>query len=245
MLSSLDRPIDLNADVGEGAGEEPLYEEISSANIACGGHAGDDATMRKAVRLAMLAGVALGVHPSYPDRVGFGRVSKDMDPFGLSRAIAEQTAAIFRIAGEFGTSVAHVKPHGALYADAAASREIAAALAAGVASVSRDVVLVGFAGSDALRLWRRLGYRVAAEGFADRAYAADGTLVSRARAGALITDPLEAAAQAVRLAEAGRCDTLCIHADTPGAHAIARAVRRGLEAAGFAVRAPASPGPRT
>jgi UPF0271 protein len=230
-----DRPIDLNADVGEAAGEEPLYEVITSANIACGGHAGDDATMRDAVRLAVRNGVAIGAHPSYPDRLSFGRVSQSITPPDLTRAIAEQVAALFRIAAENRAQVRHVKPHGALYADAAARPEVAIAVADGVAMVSRDVILVGFSASDALQVWRHRGFRVAAEGFADRAYAVDGTLVPRTEVGALITDPRSAAAQAVRLAEDGRCDTICIHADTPGAYALAAAVRAALEASGLAV----------
>jgi UPF0271 protein len=243
MRSSTDRRIDINADVGEGAGEEPLYGLITSANIACGGHAGDAGSMREAVRLAMAHGVAIGAHPSYPDREGFGRVTRSLEPEVLARAVAAQVGALLAIAGAIGARVAHVKPHGALYNDAAARREVALAVAEGVASVSRTLVLVGLAGSPALRAWRERGFRVAAEGFADRTYAPDGTLVPRTSIGALITDSTEAAAQAVGLARGGRCDTICVHADTPGAVAIAAAVRCGLEEAGFAISAPDTPAP--
>ena len=241
MRSSSDRRIDLNADVGEGAGEESLYGLITSANIACGGHAGDSGSMREAVHLAMAHGVAIGAHPSYPDREGFGRVTRSLAPSALARVVAAQIAALMEITESVGARVAHVKPHGALYNDAVARSDIALAVAEGVASVSHGLILVGLAGSPALDAWRECGFRVAAEGFADRAYAADGTLVPRTSAGALIADTAVAAAQAVALARSGRCDTICVHADTPGASAIVAAVRRGLEEAGFAISALETP----
>jgi len=245
MPSSADRSVDLNADVGEGPGEAPLYALITSANIACGGHAGNDETMREAVRLAQRHGVAIGAHPSYPDRAGFGRVTTRLARPELSRVIATQVAALVAVAGPLGVKVTHVKPHGALYNDAAVGRDLAIAVASGVGSVTDALVLVGLAGSAALTVWRELGFRVASEGFADRAYAPDGTLVPRTEAGALITDPKAAAAQAIRLAAEGVCDTICVHADTPGAPAIAAAVRRGLEEAGFTVSALAGRGRRS
>jgi UPF0271 protein len=237
MRSSPDRAIDLNADVGEGPDEEPLYALISSANIACGGHAGDEATMREAVQRALRHGVAVGAHPSYPDRAGFGRVTMTIAPSDLAHAVAVQVEALVRVAGALGARAAHVKPHGALYNDAARRREVAIAVADGVEAVSRDLLLVGLAGSGALALWRERGFRVASEAFADRAYGADGLLVPRARAGALISDPIAAAAQAVRLAEETGCDTICVHSDTPGAASILAAVRRALLGAGFSLRA--------
>jgi len=245
MRSSSDRSIDLNADLGEGAGEDPLYTLITSANIACGGHAGDAETMREAVSLAARHGVAIGAHPSYPDREGFGRVSLTLAPSDLSGAIAAQLAALVEVAEALGARVTHVKPHGALYGDAAVRRDVALALAEGVASVSNALILVGLAGSPALGVWRERGFCVAAEGFADRAYAANGMLVPRSSAGALITDPTAAAAQAIRLAGEGGCATICVHADTEGAAAIAAEVRRGLEEAGFTLGALACPGRRT
>jgi UPF0271 protein len=245
MRSSSDRLIDLNADLGEGTGEDPLYTLITSANIACGGHAGDATTMREAVNLAVRHGVAIGAHPSYPDREGFGRVTRSLAPSKLQEAIAAQVAALVEVAEALGARVSHVKPHGALYTDAAVRRDVALALAEGVASVSNALVLVGLAGSSALRVWRERGFGVAAEGFADRAYAANGMLVPRAEASALITDPTAAAAQAIRLAREGGCATICVHADSEGAAAIAAAVRRGLEEAGFALSALACRGRRT
>lgn len=236
MPSSPDRLIDLNADVGEGPGEGPLYAQISSANIACGGHAGNEDTMREAVRLALRHGVAIGAHPSYPDREGFGRVTMNLPLEALSFAIAAQVDALVQAAKAQGARVRHVKPHGALYGDAS-RRDVALAIASGVASVSPALALVGLAGSPALRVWSERGFRVAAEGFVDRAYAADGTLVPRKNASALITDPAAATSQAVRLAGSKVCDTICIHGDTPGAAAIAAAVRRGLEDAGFVLSA--------
>jgi len=233
MPSSSDRLIDLNADVGEGPGEAPLYTLVTSANIACGGHAGTDDTMRDAVRLALRHGVAVGAHPSYPDRERFGRVTMRLAPQAVTQAVTDQVAALVRIASVAGARVTHVKPHGALYGDAGTARDVARAIAAGVASVSPTLVLVGQAGSEALHVWRELGFPVSAEGFADRAYALDGRLVSRSEAGAVITDPAAAAAQAIRLAGDGVCDTICVHGDTEGAIAIASAVRRGLEDAGF------------
>jgi UPF0271 protein len=230
-----ERRIDLNADVGEGPGEEPLYALISSANIACGGHAGDPASMRRSVELALHHGVAIGAHPSYPDRTGFGRVSIVMSPGALSHAIAEQIASLTRVAEATGGAVVHVKPHGALYNDAATKPAVADAIATGVGSVSMSLVLVGLARSAAIDAWERRGFATVAEGFADRAYGANGLLIPRSNAGALITDPLAAASQAVRLAQEGICETICVHGDTPGALEIARAVRSGLERAGFSI----------
>jgi len=238
MRSSAERVIDLNADVGEGPGESPLFEIVTSANIACGGHAGDEASMRAAVRLAQRGGVAIGAHPSYPDRAGFGRRTLSLPTDALSASIAAQIAALAGVARESNAVIAHVKPHGALYNDAVDDETLALAIADGVRAASGDAVVVGLAGSTCLRLWREGGLSVAAEGFADRAYDARGRLVPRTTPGALITDPLVAAAQAVRLAEDGVCATICIHSDTPGAAAIAAAVRRALEASGFTLRAP-------
>jgi UPF0271 protein len=192
--------------------------------------------MREAVTRALAHDVAVGAHPSYPDRGGFGRVSVTLSPDALRRTIAEQIEALVRVAGSLGARVAHVKPHGALYNDAMRSREVALTFADGLRRVAQDLILVGLAGSGALELWRELGLRTASEGFADRAYRADGSLVPRVEAGALITDPGLAAAQAVRLATVTRCDTICVHSDTPGAAAILAAARSALSRAGFGVQ---------
>ena len=234
MRSSRERRVGLNADVGEGPGEEPLYALITAANVACGGHTGTDATMREAVTRALRHGVAVGAHPSYPDPAGFGRVSITISPDALRRTIAEQIEALARVAGSLGARLQHVKPHGALYNDAASRSAIASVVGEAVLSVSNGLMLVGLFGSPTLDAWRELGLRVASEGFADRAYDANGMLVSRAAAGALIPDPAAAAAQAVRLAARG-CDTICVHSDTPGAARILTAVRTALTAEGFVV----------
>jgi UPF0271 protein len=209
---------------------------ISSANVACGGHAGDETTMEATIRCALRHGVALGAHPGYPDRAGFGRAPVAMAARDLERSVREQLLALHRIARGLGASIVHVKPHGALYHAAMHDLAVAEAIARASRAVVADPVLVGLAGARALDAWRTMGFAVAAEGFADRRYEPDGTLRPRALAGALVVDPAEAVEQALRIARG--TDTVCIHGDTPGAPAIARAVRAGLEAAGFAIRPP-------
>jgi UPF0271 protein len=230
------REIDLNCDLGEGPGEEAIYPWITSANVACGGHAGDDATMEAAVRQALRHGVAVGAHPAYPDREGFGRVALPMASDEIAEAVRSQVSALARIALRCGAALGHVKPHGALYGEAMRDAAVAEAIARGVASHGPGLVLVGLAGSPALTLWRALGFAVAGEAFADRAYEPDGSLRSRRLPGALITDPAVAAAQALRLAREGRVDTICVHSDTPGAASILAEVRRVLADAGFLLR---------
>jgi len=205
--------------------------------VACGGHTGDAATMREAVRLAIAHGVEIGAHPSYPDRDGFGRVSIPIAPAVLADAIARQIDALARVAAGLGMALTHVKPHGALYNDAARDEAIAATIASGVLDAASDLIVVGLAGSRALDVWRERGLRVASEGFAGRAYEPDGTLVPRARAGAVLTDPDQAAAQAVRLARGGGCDTICVHSDTPRAASILAAVRKALAEDGWVIAA--------
>lgn len=234
--------VDLNCDLGEGPSEEGLYPRVTSANVACGGHAGDDVTMEAAVREALRHGVAVGAHPSYPDRVGFGRLPMSMAPHEICESVRDQVAALARVASRLGATLVHVKPHGALYARTMSDARVAEAVALGVSRVDAGLVLVGLAGSVALGVWRGLGWAVAREGFADRAYEADGTLRSRSLPGALVTDPQTAARQAVRLVGEGRVDTICVHSDTPGAAAILAEVRQALEGAGFAVRSLRRPG---
>jgi UPF0271 protein len=233
------RTIDLNADLGEdpralAAGlDAALLDVVTSANVACGGHAGDETTMRAVVRLARERGVAVGAHPSYPDRAGFGRAPMDLSPDEMEVVVAEQIAVLGNIARAEGVKLTHVKPHGALYHAASSRPPVGHAIARAAARWSRDLVLVGLAGSAALKVWHAHGFRVAGEAFADRAYELDGTLRPRSDAGALLTDPALAAAQAVALAQAGNAQTLCVHGDTPGAPAIAHAVRAALVASGF------------
>lgn len=229
-------PIDLNADVGEGPGEEPLYRHLTSANVACGGHAGDPRSMRAAVQLALRHGVVLGAHPGYPDRERFGRMPLDLPPAEIARHVHAQVLVLARIVEAEGGFLRHVKPHGALYHQAATDAATAAAIAHGVAAWGRDLVLVGFAGSTMLAVWAGLGFRVAAEGFADRVYEPDGSLRPRTRSRALLVEPRQAADQALRMALGGQVRTLCVHADTPGAGAILEAVRDRLERAGVPLR---------
>jgi 5-oxoprolinase (ATP-hydrolysing) subunit A len=242
--------IDLNADVGErpealaDGSEEALLRVVTSANVACGAHAGDEATMAATLALAARLGVAVGAHPGYPDRAGFGRDSLGMTPAAIEDSVFKQVRSLAEAASRVGCRLVHVKPHGALYNDAARDREIAAAIARGVSRLSLDVVLVGLAGSGMLDVFREHGFEAAAEAFADRTYEADGTLRSRRLSDALITDPARAAAQAVRTAQEGmvvtidgrdipvRARTICVHSDTPGAAGIAAAVRDALLASG-------------
>ncbi|MGC9951372.1 MAG: 5-oxoprolinase subunit PxpA [Bryobacteraceae bacterium] len=224
--------IDLNCDMGEladGALEEALMAHITSANVACGGHAGDAATMRRTVEMARRFGVSVGAHPGYPDRANFGRVEMALSAEQIAQTVCEQIGALAAIAGD----LVHVKPHGALYNVAAKNPAVARAIAEGVGRFGApELVLVGLAGSLMLDIWREMGFRVAAEGFADRRYEADGSLRSRKFADALITDPADAAAQALRLIGEGRVQTICVHSDTPGSVGIVAAVAGALRGLG-------------
>jgi UPF0271 protein len=220
--------IDLNCDMGEledAAHEAGLMEYITSANIACGGHAGDDETMERTARLALARGVRIGAHPSYPDRAHFGRVE-------VALSAVEQIERLERVAQKLGARLTHVKPHGALYNVAARNEEVARAIGIAAARWRADATLFGLAGSAALDVWRGMGLTAAAEAFADRRYEADGSLRSRHFGDALITDPGEAAAQAVRLARGGAVQTICVHGDTPHAVEILKACREALRSAG-------------
>lgn len=220
--------IDLNCDMGEladAALEEALLAHITSANVACGGHAGDAASMRRTVEAARRHGVKVGAHPGYPDRANFGRVEMALSAEQIAQTVCEQIGALAAIAGD----LAHVKPHGALYNIAAKNAGVARAIGEGVARFGgRDLVLMGLAGSLMLDVWREMGFRVAAEGFADRRYEPDGSLRARKFADALITVPADAAAQALRLAREGRVETICVHSDTPGSVEIVAAVAAAL-----------------
>jgi 5-oxoprolinase (ATP-hydrolysing) subunit A len=248
--------IDLNADVGESLGPWPmgadaaLVPSVTSVNVACGFHAGDPSTIRRTVRLALDAGVAVGAHPGYPDLVGFGRRAMAMAPADLEAAVLYQVAALAGIVRAEGGRLSHVKPHGALYHRVAVDPAAAAAFAVAVARLDADLRLVAPPDAALAEAAADAGLGCLVEGFADRVYEADGRLRSRDLPGALHADPAAAAAQAVAIARDGRVvaadgssidlrvDTLCIHGDTPGAVAIAAAVRRGLAAAGIEVRAP-------
>lgn len=223
--------IDLNCDMGEledARHEAALMEHISSANIACGGHAGDETTMERTVRLALARGVRIGAHPGYPDRANFGRIEVSMTPAEIARTVREQIERLEAVTRRLGAAIVHVKPHGALYNVAVRNEEVARAIAHGVAAWNPRTTLFGLAGSRMLEVWLEMGCTVAGEGFADRRYEPDGTLRSRKFPDALITDPQEAAAQAVRLARGGKAQTICVHGDTPGAVAILKACREAL-----------------
>jgi len=223
--------IDLNCDMGEledGAHEAALMEHITSANIACGGHAGDDAIMERTARLALERGVRIGAHPGYPDRANFGRVEMAMTAEEVARTVYEQITRLEAIVRRLGGEIAYVKPHGALYNVAVHGREVARAIGEGVARWNPRAVVFGLAGSPMLEVWREMGLEPAGEAFADRRYEPDGTLRSRKLPDALITDPRAAAAQAVRLAGEGRAQTICVHGDTPGAVEILKACRQAL-----------------
>src|SRR5260370_22649209 len=177
--------IDLNCDMGElpeaiaDGTQEALMRSVTSVNVACGGHAGDERTMRTTLEQALRAGVAIGAHPGYPDRKNFGRLELKMSPEAVADSVCEQVRALAAIAATSGAKLVHVKPHGALYNQAVRNRELAEAIAKGVARWSRDVVLVGLAGSPMLDVFREAGFAVAAGAFADRHYEPDGTLRSR------------------------------------------------------------------
>jgi UPF0271 protein len=239
--------IDLNADVGEGFDDEPLYDLVSSVNIACGAHAGDDESMARAIELALTHHVAIGAHPGYADREHMGRGPLDMQPAQLRASIQDQIVRLSHIAQKKATAVSHVKPHGALYNQAAVDPWLATAVAEAVRSVQPRLRLVGLAGSWLTAAGRSARLKVTEEGFADRRYQKDGTLASRERADALITDPAAAAAQALAIARGMpvesvdgypvtvHASTICLHSDTPGALENARAVRAVLERAGFTI----------
>lgn len=227
--------IDLNCDVGEledAALEAALMEFITSANIACGGHAGDERSMERVARLAIARGVRIGAHPGYADRENFGRLEMDLPPAELETVVLEQIARLDAVVRRLGAEIVHIKPHGALYNSAARDAVIARAIGSAVARWNSGAVLFGLAGSAMLGIWREMGFRVMAEGFADRRYEPDGSLRPRRFSDALITDPGEAAAQAVRLAREGVAQTICVHSDTPGASGILRACRESLSALG-------------
>ena len=231
--------IDLNCDMGElpdASHEAALMRYISSANIACGEHAGDDAIMERTARLALARGVRIGAHPGYPDRENFGRIAIPMTAAEIAETVYRQILRLEAIVQRLGGAIVHVKPHGALYNVAVRNSEVAGAIGAGVARWNRQIPVFGLAGSPMLEVWRGMQLPVMGEAFADRRYEADGSLRSRQLPDALITDPAAAAAQAVRLARLGNAQTICVHGDTPGAVGILKACREALSAPAGAAR---------
>jgi UPF0271 protein len=245
--------IDLNCDMGElpeaiaDGTQEALMRYISSVNIACGGHAGDAETMRITIEQALRHHVAIGAHPGYDDRANFGRTELQLDSAQIAESVTRQVQALDKIAHELGAHIVHVKPHGALYNQAACDRRIAQAIAKGVRAWRADVVMVGLAGSVMLEEFRAAGFATAAEAFADRRYEPDGTLRPRKFLDALIHDPEQAARQALQIVQQAQvtasdgatiplqAESICIHGDTPGAPAIATRIRQQLAVAGIQI----------
>jgi 5-oxoprolinase (ATP-hydrolysing) subunit A len=247
--------IDLNADIGESSGtsdahnDQLLMRSITSGSIACGFHAGNPSVMRSIVRLAVQAGVAIGAHPSFADPAGFGRREVNASPEEIANLVLYQVGALAAIAGAEGVKLQHVKPHGALYNMSVRRADIADAIAAAVASLDRSLVMIGLPGSELLKAAHCRGLPTAAEGFADRGYERDGSLMARDVSGAVLTDPEVVGDRALRMvrdrqliARDGsvltvKVETICIHGDTPGAAQLAATVRSALENAGIAVAA--------
>jgi UPF0271 protein len=223
--------VDLNCDMGEledAQHEAALMQYITSANIACGGHAGDEATMERTARLALERGVRIGAHPGYPDRANFGRIEIQMAAAEIERTVCRQIERLDAVVRGLGAQIAYVKPHGALYNVAVRNAEVARAIANGVGQWNSRVILFGLAGSPMLEVWRQMGMAVAGEAFADRRYEPDGALRSRKFPDALITEPQAAAAQALRLAREANVQTVCVHGDTPGSVEILKACHEAL-----------------
>jgi len=250
--------IDLNCDMGEGFGawtlgrDAELLAWVTSANLACGFHAGDPSVMARTVRLARDRGVAVGAHPGLPDLQGFGRRAMAVSPEEVRLMVLYQVGALAAIARAEGARLAHVKPHGALYTMAAADPALARAVARAVRETDPGLALVGLSGSALVAAAEEAGLRPVPEVFADRGYEGDGSLTPRGLPGALVEDPALAAERVLRMVREGRvrartgedvpirAGTVCIHGDAPGALATARAVREALDGAGIAVAAPAA-----
>jgi UPF0271 protein len=250
--------MDLNADLGESFGrwtlgeDERLVHHITSANVACGFHAGDFRVMEATVALCRHAGVAVGAQPGYPDLLGFGRRPMPFEPDEVESLVRYQIGALEAFCRAAGVELRHVKPHGALYNQAAADPRLARAIARATAQFSRELLLFGLASSEPMAAAAdEAGLRFVPEAFADRRYLPDGSLQPRSEPGSLLTDPEEAAAQALAIASgqpvetvdgpviALRAATICCHGDTPGAVEIAAAVRRAIEGARIDLEAPA------
>jgi UPF0271 protein len=233
--------VDLNADLGESYGRWRLGDDdamlplITSANVACGFHAGDPATLRTTCRAAVTAGVVIGAQVSYPDLAGFGRRFMDISPEDLTAGVIYQIGALDGLARSVGGRVAYVKPHGALYNTVVEHERQAQAVVDGVLAFDAGLPVLGLPGSLLLELAAGAGLRAVTEYFVDRNYTADGRLVDRRLPDALLTDQNQAVARAVQAAADGRADSFCTHGDTPGAVELAAAVRAALLDQGFPV----------
>jgi UPF0271 protein len=242
--------IDINCDMGESFGawsmgaDPQVMPHITSANIACGAHAGDPAVMRRTVRLARASNVGIGAHPGFADLQGFGRREMAIDPQDVEDTVLAQIGALAAIARAEGATLQHVKAHGALYNMAARDRRLADAIARAIASFDATLIMFGLPNSAMIQAGRAAGLRVAAEGFADRAYQPDGSLTPRSVPGAVIDDADVVVARAVKMVSEGvvltpdgkavplRVDTICVHGDTPGAAGLTRRISEALAAAG-------------
>lgn len=242
--------VDLNADLGEGAPDDAeLLALVSSANIACGWHAGDARLMQATVAAALRHGVAIGAHPSYPDRENFGRSEMQLAPDAVRADLIYQIGALDALVRAAGGRLHHVKPHGALYNQAARDPDLADAIAAAVLDVNPALAVYGLAGGELLKAAERAGLRAVAEVFADRGYRADGSLVPRSQPGAFIEDTGTAVARTLRMVRDGvvqavtgetvpmQAQTICLHGDGPHALAFARALNQALTQAGVQLRA--------
>ncbi|ACL38179.1 LamB/YcsF family protein [Pseudarthrobacter chlorophenolicus A6] len=247
--------IDLNSDVGESFGrwtlgdDAAMFSSVSSANVACGFHAGDPSVIRRTCRNAAEAGVVIGAHVGYRDLAGFGRRFLDISPSELADDVVYQIGALQALAAAEGTKVQYVKPHGGLYNAIVSHTDQARAVVDAVKSVDPGLPIMGLPGSEVLRLAEEAGLRAVTEAFADRAYNPDGTLVSRTQPGAVLHDPAEVAEHVLRMATEQsvrtidgsilkiRAESICVHGDSPGAVAMATAVKSALADAGISIGA--------
>lgn len=245
--------VDLNSDLGESFGaytiglDSQVIPYVSSANVACGYHAGDPLVMDQTVAAAKAAGVAVGAHPGYPDLMGFGRRNLACSPKEVKAYVQYQLGALMAFAKAQGVKLQHCKPHGALYNMAAKDMELSLAIAEGIAEVDKDIILMGLAGSKLLEAGRKAGLRVASEVFADRAYKADGSLVPRKQPGAVIHDKDQAIARTVRMVTQGKvtavtgeevsiqAHSICVHGDNPSAVEFVKNIRAALTAQGVEI----------
>lgn len=240
--------IDLNCDLGEGCGSDAeLMRYISSANIACGFHAGNGDTMRKTVELALEHGVAIGAHPGYADPENFGRTPMNLAPAEVRQLIFDQLEALKRVCDPVGAKIRHVKSHGALYNQAAKNRELASAVVEAVAEWDRDLIFYGLSGSEMISEAEKVGLRTASEVFADRTYRTDGSLTPRTESNALITETETSVTQVLDMIRYGRvrstdaimvaikCETVCLHGDGEHAVEFASLIHKKLETEGVKV----------
>ncbi len=245
--------VDINCDMGESFGvyrlgfDEEMMSHITSANIACGFHAGDPIVMERTIALAKNHGVSVGAHPGFPDLVGFGRRNMELTPQEVRNDIIYQTGALAAFAQIDGLSLQHVKPHGQLYNLAAKDESMTKAICDAISALGKNLILVALSGSQMAEIATKSGLKVAREAFADRAYHRDGSLVSRKKEGSVIHDPERVAERVVRMIQEGKVqsiegdlidlevDTICVHGDTPGAVQLARTIRRKLQEAAISV----------